>query len=150
MDDDIDRHFGAERAHYERETALRLLKGGNVGLSTVAVRNVKSDLELNKRLIVFKFKKCMSKERGILHTKYMVFENKEGGDYITSPASYCTCENGASFCLHLLCFLYVMRCMQVSWRVKRQHHQIEELMPEDRRIVHSIMLNRNGASAEPH
>ena len=100
------------------------------------VRNVKSDLEPDKQLIVFKFK-CLSKERGILHTEYMVFENREGGDYIPSPASYCTCENGALFCSHMLCFLYFMRCIQVRWREKTQQ-QIVELMPEDRRIVSSL------------
>ena len=134
--DYIDRHFGTNRAQYERQTAFRLLKGGNIDLSTVSVRNVKSKSEPDKKLIVFKFK-CLSKERGIVHTEYMVFENKEGGEYIPSPASYCTCENGALFCSHMLCFLYIMRLIQVKWRQKTQQ-QIEELMPEDRRVVQSL------------
>ena len=89
----IDRHYGTEHAQYERATALNLLTGSNIDLSTTSVRNVKSKLEPDKQLIVFKFK-CLSKERGIVHTVYMVFENKEGGEYIPSPCSYCTCENG--------------------------------------------------------
>ena len=137
MDKDyIDRHFGTERAQYERLTAFRLMKGGNIDLSTVTVRNVKSKLEPNKDLIVFKFK-CLSKERGIVHTEYMVFENKVGGDYIPSPCSYCTCENGALFCSHMLCFLYIMRLIQVKWSMKTQQ-EIEALMPPDRRIVKSV------------
>ena len=134
--DYIDRHFGTERAQYERLTAFRLLDAGNIDLSTVSVRNVKSKLEPNKHLIVFKFK-CLSKERGILHTEYMVFENKPGGDYIPSPCSYCTCENGALFCSHMLCFLYIMRLIQKKWRKKTQQ-EIEALMPPDRRIVQSV------------
>lgn len=137
MDDNyIDRHFGTESAQYERLTAFRLLEGGNIDLSTVSVRNVKSKSEPNKHLIVFKFK-CLSKERSILHTEYMVFENKAGGEYIPSPCSYCTCENGALFCSHMLCFLYIMRLIQKKWKKKTQQ-EIEKLMPPDRRIVQSL------------
>ena len=134
MDDDyVDRHFGSERAQYEKATAFALLDGGNIGLSTIKARNIKSNLHPGKNLIVFKFK-CMSKERGLVHTAYMVFENKPGGEYIEAPDSYCTCENGALFCSHMLCFLYLMRCIQVGYKDKTQQ-EIEKLMPEDRRIV---------------
>ena len=136
-DDYINRHFGTERAQYERVNAFNLMKGGNIDLSTLSVRNVKSDLEPDKQLIVFKFK-CLSKERGILHTVYMVFENKDGGEYIPSPASYCSCENGALFCSHMLAFLYIMRTIQGVWRDKTRQQIEDVLMPGSRRIVQSL------------
>lgn len=132
-DNYIDQHFGTERAQHCRETALDLLNGGNVGLSTVLVRNVKSKMRPDQELIAINFK-CLSKERSITHSVYMVFENKKGGDYVPSPASYCSCEAGAFFDSHMLCFLYVMRGIQTRWREKTQE-EIERLMPEDRRIV---------------
>ena len=133
----INEHFGTERAQYERDTAFVLLGGGNLGCcKTMKVRNVKSKLAPEKHLIVFTFK-CLSKERAILHTVYMVFENADNGDYIPSPASYCTCENGAFFCSHMLCFLYFMRVVQSQWGDKTQK-EIIELMPEDRRITANV------------
>ena len=135
-DDYIDHHFGTERAQYQRVTALELLNGGNIGLSTTMIRNVKSELKPGEELIAIKFK-CLSEERSIVHSLYMVFENKPRGDYIPSPASFCTCENGAFFCSHMLCFLYIMRGIQVRWR-ERKKDDIEKMMPEDRRLLHSI------------
>lgn len=132
----IDNHYGTDRAQYERSTAFALLEGGNIDLSTISVRNVKSKLEPDKQLIVFKFK-CLSKERGIVHTEYMVFENKVGGEYIQSPCSYCTCENGVLFCSHMLCFLYNMGGIQKCWNTKTQQ-QIHDDMPSDRRGIQNI------------
>jgi len=132
----IDRHFGVDRAQYERETAFALLQGGNIGLTSLVARNVKSNLVPGKELIMFKAP-CMSKERAIVHTLYMVFENEVNGDYIPSPASYCTCENGALFCSHMLCFHYVMRVFQTRWKSKTQD-EIEKLMPDDRTLLHTI------------
>lgn len=132
--DYINEHFGMERAQFERDTAALLFKGGNIGCETsMNARNVKSEHVPGKQLVAFAFK-CLSKERNIVHTVYMVFENKEGGDYIPSPCSCCSCENGAFFCSHMLSFLYFMRAVQTSWSNKTQQ-QIQELMPEDRRIT---------------
>ena len=44
----IDRHFGVDSAQYERESAFVLLKGGNIGLCTMLVRNVKSEMKPGK------------------------------------------------------------------------------------------------------
>lgn len=135
-DEYIDTHYGTDRAQYERVTALALMKGGNIDLSTISVRNVKSKLEPDKKMIVFKFK-CLSKERGIVHTGYMVFENKEGGEYIQSPCSYCTCENGVLFCSHMICFLYIMGGIQKCWN-RKTRQQIQDTMPDNRRVIQSL------------
>lgn len=60
-DDYIDKHFGTDSAQYQRETAFELMNGGNIGLSTVMIRNVQSKLKPGKKLIAIKFK-CLSKE----------------------------------------------------------------------------------------
>ena len=129
----IDRHFGTMRAQYERATAFSLLKGGNISLSSMKVRNVKSNLHPGKKLVVFKYK-CLSKVRNVVHTEYMVFE--KDGSFIPSPDSYCTCENGAFFCSHMLCFLYLMSCVQVCW-LEKTLDDIVHLLPESRQIIQS-------------
>lgn len=100
------------------------------------IRNVTSELKPGEKMIATKFK-CLSEERSVVHSVYMVFENKDEGDYIPSPTSYCSCENGALFCSHMLCFLYIMRGIQVRWKEKSQE-EIAKLMPEDRRLFQSI------------
>lgn len=69
-----------------------------------------------------------------MHNVYMVFENKEDGEYVPTPGSFCGCENGAFFCSHMLCFLYIARIIQVTAKDMSQE-EIEEVMPEDRRVV---------------
>lgn len=96
-------------------------------------RNVQSKLKPDKKLIAFKFK-CLSSERPIVHNVYMVFENDKDGEYVPAPASFCSCENGAYFCSHMLCFLYVMLGIQGPM-VDMDQKQIEEFMPLDRRVV---------------
>lgn len=134
-DDYIDKHFGTDSAQYQRETAFELMNGGNIGLSTVMIRNVQSKLKPGKKLIAIKFK-CLSKERKIVHTVYMVFEDEGTKEYIPSPASYCTCENGAFFCSHMLCFLYIMSNIQVPWKSYSQE-EIKEFNPDSRLLLQS-------------
>ena len=87
-DDFIDEHFGTERAQYQRVTAMELLRGGNIGLSTLSVRNVTSKLRPNTKLIAMKFK-CLSEARNSMHSVYMVFENADGkNNFVPSPASH--------------------------------------------------------------
>lgn len=130
----IDNHFGTESAQYERVSAYELLKGGNISLKSVKVRNVQSDLRPGKHLLAFVFQ-CLSAERSVVHNLYIVFENGADGEYVPSPCSYCGCENGAFFCSHMLCFLYVASIIQ---RSNMTQEEIEKAMPEDRRLSQNI------------
>lgn len=133
-DEYVSRHFGTERAQYTREKALNLLKGGYVDASSIRIRNVKSDLrQPGESLIAVKFQ-CLSSERGILHNVYVVFENKNGGEYVPTPCSYCGCENGAFFCSHMLCLLFFLRLVQTTTLSQSEY---EEILPEDPKITQS-------------
>lgn len=99
-----------------------------------------------KNLVAFKFH-CLSSERPVVHSGYMVFERD--GEYVQSPISFCTCENGAFFCSHMLCFFYVMRAIQVTWRHKSQE-EIEHLMPADRRLVQNKPCLLENVMARDH
>lgn len=123
-------------AQYERLSAYQLLEGGNIGLSTIKARNVKSDLRPGKNLIAFMFQ-CLSSERPIVHNVYMVFENSTSGEYVPSPCSYCGCENGAFFCSHMLAFLYVVSIIQVPSSDLSQE-ELEKVWPVDRRLVQNV------------
>ena len=54
-DDFIDEHFGTERAQYQRVTAIELVQGLNIGLSSLSVRNVTPKLRPNTKIIAMKF-----------------------------------------------------------------------------------------------
>lgn len=84
-------------------------------------------------LVAFMFQ-CLSSSRNVIHNVYMVFENKNDGEFVASPCSFCGCENGAFFCSHMLCFLYIVRCIQ---RKDMNQEDFEKTYPEDRRIVQS-------------
>ena len=129
----IDRHFGTDHAQCQKEKAYVLLDGGNIGMCTIMARNAESKVTPGEQLVAFKFK-CLSSERPIVHSVYMVFENKEGGEYVPAPASFCSCENGACFCSHVLCFLHVMLGIQRPLANKSQE-EIESFMPLDRRVI---------------
>ncbi|KAL9189536.1 hypothetical protein ACHAXT_009211 [Thalassiosira profunda] len=130
--DYIDRHYGTESAQYERATAMALLEGGCIGLSTIKARNVKSEMHRGKKLVAFMFQ-CLSKERGkFVHNVYVVFERD--GEFVPSPCSYCGCENGAFFCSHMLAFLYIVRIVQKPGGDMTKE-EIEGDYPEDRRLV---------------
>ena len=133
-DDYIDRHFGTEVAQYEKCKAFMLLDSGNIGLRKIKARNVKSAAKPGMNLIAFMFQ-CLSSERNVLYILCMVFVNVADGEYVQSPCSYCGCEDGAFFCSHMLCFLYVMRCIQ--WTTMSQN-EFEEVFPEDHKIVQSM------------
>lgn len=130
-DNYIDKHFGTESAQYERVSAFQLLNGGNLGVKSIKVRNVRSGLRPNTNLLAFGFD-CLSSERSIVHRVYMVFENKEGGEYVASPCSFCSCESGAFFCSHMLCFLFYVRIVQ---RAVWSQEDVESVMPLDRRLM---------------
>ncbi|KAL9188999.1 hypothetical protein ACHAXT_011489 [Thalassiosira profunda] len=130
----IDKHFGTERAQYERLRAFRLLKSGCILLKSIKARNVQSDLREGKHLVAFVFE-CLSSERKLVHNVYVVFENGEDGEYVPAPCSYCGCENGAFFCSHMLCFLYLASIVQ---RGDLSQTEFEEVMPVDRRTLFNI------------
>lgn len=99
------------------------------------VKNVKSEMRKGVNLVAFKFQ-CLSSVRNVLHNVYVVFENREdgSGEFVPSPCSYCGCENGAFFCSHMVCFLYIVRLVQ---RTTLSQEDFEKTYPEDRRIVQS-------------
>ena len=136
-DDYVDRHFGTEEAQHIRERAFLLLKGGNIDKSSIKVRNVKSDLRApGEHLVAVQFK-CLSSERGILHNVYVVFENKPDGEFVSAPCSCCSCEDGAFFCSHMLCFLWKMRLVQ---KVKMSQDEFEDCLPENPQVVQAVPM----------
>lgn len=130
----IDRHFGTERAQYQRAKAFAVLKAGNIGLSTIKVKNVQSKERPGKHLVAFTFQ-CLSSHRSVVHNVYVVFENNSEGEYVPSPLTYCGCENGAFFCSHMLVFLYLVRCVQ---RNDLSQDEMLKILPEYKKIA----LNR--------
>mmetsp|Transcript_2100 Transcript_2100/g.3218 ORF Transcript_2100/g.3218 Transcript_2100/m.3218 type:complete len:677 (-) Transcript_2100:130-2160(-) len=131
-DDYIDRHYGTKHAQTVRERALRLLKSGNIDLKSIKVRNVKSDLRTaGEHLLAIQFN-CLGSSRGVLHNVYVVMENKDDGEYVRSPCSYCSCEDGAFFCSHVLCFLFFARLVQGTELSKEE---FESVFPENPAIT---------------
>ena len=127
-DDYVDRHYGTENAQTVRERALHLLKSGNIDCKSIKVRNVKSDLRAaGEHLLAMQFK-CLGSSRGLLHNVYVVMENKDDGEYVPSPCSYCSCEDGAFFCSHMLCFLFFAHLVQSTELSKEE---FEAALPEN-------------------
>lgn len=133
MDDDyIDCHYGTERAQTVRERALNLLKNGNIDFKSIKVRNVKSDLRAaGEHLLAIQFM-CLGSSRGLLHNVYVVMENKDDGEYVPSPCSCCSCEDGAFFCSHMLCFLFFARLVQSTELSKEE---FEAALPENPEVT---------------
>lgn len=99
---------------------------------SLRIRNVKSDLRRKgEHLVAFQFK-CLGSTRGVLHNVYVVMENKDGGEYVPSPCSYCSCEDGAFFCSHVLCLLYFMHLVQGTELLQ---DEFEAVLPENPAIT---------------
>lgn len=131
-DDYIDRHYGTKRAQTVRERALCLLKGGNIDYKSLRIRNVKSDLrKKGEHLVAIEFK-CLGSTRKILHNVYVVMENKDDGEYVSAPCSYCSCEDGAFFCSHMLCLLFFAHLVQAS---ELSQDEFEDVLPENPAIT---------------
>lgn len=96
------------------------------------MRNVKSDLRASgEHLLAMQFK-CLGSSRGLLHNVYVVFENKDDGEYVPSPCSYCSCEDGAFFCSHMLCFLFFAHLVQSTELPKEE---FEAALPENPEVI---------------
>lgn len=83
------------------DLALLLLKSGHLDLATLEAMNVSKYLVEGTQLIAIRCN-CLSSERSVVHKVYAVFQDKMNGDYIHSPCSVCSCNDGMFF-VHMKC-----------------------------------------------
>ena len=95
-----------------RSRAMLLLKGGNINPCSIQCCNVTSKIDNSSCLLL----RCeaLSSVRPVIHTIHAVFEDKEDGDFLSSPLSTCSCEDGSLFCSHMIAFLLVLGLVQRS------------------------------------
>jgi len=95
-----------------RGRALLLLEGGNINPRSIVCCNVTSKID-NSPCVLMRCE-ALSSKRSVIHTVHAVFEAKEGGDFMSSPVSTCSCEDGSLFCSHMIAFLLLLGLVQRS------------------------------------
>ena len=80
--------------------ASLLLEGGNLNPMSIECLNVKS--KINDNACILLRVECLSSERSIIHTVHAVLEDEPDGDFLLSPLSTCSCEDG-SLLLSFVC-----------------------------------------------
>ena len=89
-----------------RGRASLLFEGGNLNPSSINCCNVKCSIT-GKSCVLMRCE-ALSSKRSVIHTIHAVFENTENGDFMPSPLSTCSCEDGSLFCSHMVAFLVMI------------------------------------------
>lgn len=108
-DDLLNAKLGAMLQNTKGRATL-LLYGGNMNPKSIQCLNVTSKISCDP-CIMFRCD-CLSSERSVIHITRAVFKDVEGGDFLLSPHSTCSCEDGALFCSHMLAFLLLVSIIQ--------------------------------------
>ena len=110
-----------------KKRATLLVQGYHYNPKTIKCMNVKSKIDGSPCVLVCV--ECLSSiKTKVIHTVHAVFEDKDGGRFLISPYSTCSCDDGALFCSHMLGFLYLLQLVQDEssqeafecWYVARQ------------------------------
>ena len=94
----------------EKRASL-LVFGFHYNPQSIECVNVESKIDGSK-CIMFRVECLGSKKTRLIHMVHAVFEDKQGGVFLLSPYSTCSCDDGALFCSHMLGFLYLLGLIQ--------------------------------------
>ena len=138
-----------------RERALLLLKGGNINPLSIRCCNVTSKID-NSPCVLMRCE-ALSSVRSVIHTVHAVFEDKESGDFLSSPLSTCSCEDGSLFCSHMIAFLLLLGLVQRSesqMEFEREYPVSPELTQAEPVLIENLhaldIFNRQQGQAKRH